>query len=65
MRIFRIDEDSRGLGDTIEKITKKTGIKTVTEFLASKLGIDDCGCEARKNALNELVPYKKEKNVNK
>jgi hypothetical protein len=65
MRIFRIDEDSRGLGDTIEKITQKTGIKTVTEFLANKLGVDDCGCEARKNALNELVPYKKKENVNK
>ena len=49
---------SKGLGDDIEKITKATGIKTAVDFLAEKLGFD-CGCDARKEALNKLFPYKK------
>lgn len=44
-----------GLGDTIDKITDKTGIKKVVKFL---LG-DDCGCEERKEKLNELFRYRK------
>jgi hypothetical protein len=45
-------EKSRGLGDTIEKITKVTGIKMVVEAIT-----DDCGCEKRKDWLNGKVPY--------
>jgi hypothetical protein len=44
---------SRGLGDTIEKITKATGIKKVVEAIT-----DDCGCEDRKDTLNRVFPYK-------
>ena len=44
---------ARGLGDTVEKITKATGIKNVIDRIA-----DDCGCEERKNKLNKLIPYK-------
>lgn len=47
-----------GLGDSIEKITKATGIKAVVEFLEEKLDFD-CGCDKRKEALNKLFPYKK------
>lgn len=47
---------SEGLGDTIEKITKATGIKKVVEWIAGK----DCGCSERKNKLNELYRYKVE-----
>ena len=36
---------SRGLGDTIAKITNKIGIKPC------------CGCGSRQNTLNRLVPY--------
>ena len=46
---------NKGLGDTIETITKFTGIKTVVDGLTG----GDCGCEKRKNWLNEKVPYKK------
>lgn len=49
---------SKGIGDDIEKITKATGIKTAVDFLAEKLGFD-CGCDARKEVLNKLFPYKK------
>jgi hypothetical protein len=48
---------SKGLGDSIEKFTKATGIKTVTERLSEGLNIP-CGCEGRKEALNKLFPYK-------
>ena len=49
---------SRGLGDTVHKITKETGIKTMVERVSEGLNIP-CGCEARREALNRLVPYGK------
>jgi hypothetical protein len=49
---------SKGLGDSIEKITTKTGIKTITERVSEGLGIP-CGCKERKEKLNKLFPYKK------
>ena len=49
---------SKGLGDTVEKITKATGIKKATNYIFDKLGMD-CGCEARKEKLNKLFPYSK------
>ena len=48
----------KGLGDTIEKITEATGIKAVVEAVSEATGIN-CGCEARKELLNKLFPYKK------
>jgi hypothetical protein len=47
---------SKGLGDTIEKVTTATGIKKVVETVAKAAG-KDCGCGKRKDALNRLVPY--------
>ena len=49
---------SKGLGDTIEKITEATGIKQGVEALSKALDWD-CGCEERKEKLNALFPYKK------
>tara|TARA_B100000519_G_C14153606_1_gene395753 strand:+ start:255 stop:410 length:156 start_codon:yes stop_codon:yes gene_type:complete len=48
---------SRGLGDTVEKITKATGIKTLMEIAMSRRW-SDCGCDKRKNWLNRQFPYK-------
>lgn len=48
---------SKGLGDDIEKITKATGIKTVVDKVSEALGVD-CGCESRKQWLNERFRYK-------
>jgi len=45
---------SKGLGDTIEKITRATGIKNVVERVVG----DNCNCEKRKEKLNKLIPYK-------
>ena len=46
---------SKGLGDTISKITKATGIDKVAKAV---LG-DDCGCDERKKKLNQMFPYNK------
>tara|TARA_R100000152_G_C6779711_1_gene211594 strand:+ start:50 stop:256 length:207 start_codon:yes stop_codon:yes gene_type:complete len=49
---------SKGLGDTIEKITTLTGIKGAIGKLHKVTG-RDCGCKKRKDALNKAFPYKK------
>lgn len=46
---------SKGLGDTIEKVAKATGIDKIVEAVAG----DDCGCQERKAKLNKLFPYYK------
>lgn len=51
----RKTQKSKGLGDTIEKITEVTGIKSAVKFLAGA----DCGCNERKEFLNKLIPYRK------
>ena len=49
------DNKSKGLGDSIEKALKATGIDKV----AKKVLGDDCGCEDRKKTLNAIFPYSK------
>jgi|TARA_R110002124_G_scaffold72124_1_gene193081 hypothetical protein len=49
---------SQGLGDSIEKFTKATGIKKVVENVSKGLNIP-CGCQGRKEALNKMLPYRK------
>ena len=46
---------SKGLGDSIQKITKATGIEKVVKFIAG----EDCGCEERKKLLNKRFRYDK------
>jgi hypothetical protein len=43
--------ESKGLGDTIEKITAATGIKKVVETISEITGVP-CGCSERKEELN-------------
>ena len=52
---------SKGLGDSIEKITRLTGIKGLTQMGAKAVGKKDCGCNKRKNILNKVFPYKNKK----
>ena len=47
---------SKGLGDTIEKITMATGIKAVVEKVTAVTG-KPCGCQQRKDTLNRVFPY--------
>ena len=51
-------EKSKGLGDTIGKITKVTGIKKVVDKI-SEVTKKDCGCGEKKETLNRLFPYNK------
>lgn len=46
---------SRGLGDTIAKITHATGIAQVVKKVS---GGKDCGCRGRQEKLNQMFPYK-------
>ena len=48
-------EASKGLGDTVEKFTKATGIKKVVDTVFNKLE-KSCGCDERKEKLNYLFP---------
>ena len=50
------EKKSKGLGDTIEKITKATGIKKIVDKVSEVTG-KDCGCADRKDKLNRLFPY--------
>ena len=50
------DKSSRGLGDSIEKFTTKTGIKKVVDTVAKATG-SDCGCNKRRDTLNRVFPY--------
>lgn len=44
---------AKGLGDTVEQVLEATGIAAVVKFIAG----DDCGCEERKQKLNQRFPY--------
>ena len=48
-------EASKGLGDTLQKFTKATGIKKVVDTVFNKLE-KSCGCDERKEKLNYLFP---------
>ena len=53
-------ENAQGLGDTIEAFTNVTGIKKGVELLSKALDWD-CGCDERKEKLNQLWSYRKPK----
>jgi hypothetical protein len=59
---FDPNASSRGLGDTIAKFTKATGIAKAVEVVTEALGIEDCGCGARHEWANEFMPYNVESN---
>ena len=46
---------SKGLGDSIEKALKATGIDKV----AKKVLGEDCNCSKRRDTLNKIFPYNK------
>jgi hypothetical protein len=49
-------DKQKGLGDTVAAITKATGIEALVKGIFG----ENCGCDARQEKLNKLVPYKKE-----
>lgn len=61
---FDPKKQSEGLGDTIAKVTNALGIDKLAEKVAHMAGKEDCGCNRRREKLNELFPYKKEEDKN-
>ena len=49
---------SKGLGDSIDKFTKFTGIKSFANMATRAAGVKDCGCNKRRKWLNKQFPYK-------
>jgi hypothetical protein len=47
---------SRGLGDTVAKITHATGLDKLATLYTQVTG-KPCGCASRQEALNKLGPY--------
>ena len=47
----------KGLGDTIHRITKATGIKSVVDRMSHALNTP-CNCNQRRKTLNKILPYK-------
>jgi hypothetical protein len=54
---MKLKDKSRGFGDTVAKVTKLTGIKSVVDTVSKKMG-KDCGCNKRRDTLNRIIPYK-------
>lgn len=50
-------QPSRGLGDTIAKVTHAIGLDVVAESIAKAVTGKGCGCKRRQAALNAAVPY--------
>jgi hypothetical protein len=49
-----VENQPKGFGDTVAKITEVTGIKKLVELIVG----DDCGCDERKEILNRKFKYK-------
>lgn len=49
---------SRGLGDTVAKITAATKVDELAKKIAQIAGKSDCGCGKRQETLNKWFPYK-------
>jgi len=57
MEGFDPKQQSSGLGDTIAKVTNFFGIDKVADAVAKLAGAEGCGCNERRQYLNELFPY--------
>ena len=57
MEGFDPKQQSQGLGDTIAKVTNFFGIDKVADAVAKLAGASGCGCNERRQMLNELFPY--------
>ena len=50
---MKLENESKGLGDTIAKITNATGVAKIVKIITS-----NCGCDKRQEWLNKKIPYK-------
>lgn len=59
MKLKDLLSNPQGLGDTINIVTKVTGIEKIVTETTKVIGIDDCGCNKRREQLNKKFPFKK------
>jgi hypothetical protein len=57
MKRFDPKQKAQGVGDTIAKITNFFGIDKIADAVAKLAGAKGCGCDERRQILNELFPY--------
>ena len=50
---MKLENKSKGLGDTIAKITNTTGIANIVKIITP-----NCNCDKRQEWLNKKIPYK-------
>lgn len=53
------NEEIKGLGDDIARITKLTRLDRLASKIAKVFGKEDCGCDQRREIMNEMFPYRK------
>ena len=53
-----IMDKSKGLGASIEKLSRLMKIKALVDKVSATTG-KDCGCKKRQESLNKKFPYKK------
>lgn len=53
-------QKNEGLGDTIADLTALLKLDKLVKEVTSAMGIEDCGCDRRREKLNEMFPYKKD-----
>ena len=57
------NQPSEGLGDTVAKVTEFLMLDKLAQQLTEVMGKKDCGCDRRRQKLNQMFPYKnKDKN---
>jgi hypothetical protein len=59
MNSINPNKKSKGLGDTVAKITKFLYIDILADKIAKLFGYENCGCNRRRKKLNKLVTYNK------
>lgn len=50
---IRVIKKHKGLGDTVEAMAKAVYADKIAEAIAKGVGVEDCGCGARKEKLND------------
>ena len=61
MEKFDPNKPMEGFGDLIALLTHALGVDTLAQNAAQLLGQEDCGCNKRREQLNELLPFNKNK----
>jgi hypothetical protein len=50
------NQKSKGLGDDVAKVTHALKIDKLAKKIATLMGKEDCGCNERKDKLNQMFP---------